>query len=113
LVLGALILVKSPWPEARIHLSTALSVALPLGFITVILVRFAILARKRKAVTGEEGMIGLVGVAQTDLDPAGKVLVRGEIWNARARLKILAGSRVKVLQIEGLTLVVESLPDSL
>jgi membrane-bound serine protease (ClpP class) len=113
MVLGALILVKSPWPEARIHLSTALSVALPLGFITVVLVRFAILAKKRKAVTGEEGMIGLVGVAETDLNPAGKVLVRGELWNARARQKILQGTRVKVREIEGLTLVVESAPESL
>ena len=31
MVLGAMILIKSPWPEARIHLPTALSVALPLG----------------------------------------------------------------------------------
>ena len=113
MVLGALILVKSPWPEARIHLSTALSVALPLGLITVILVRFAILARTRKAVTGEAGMIDLVGVAQTDLDPDGKIMVRGEIWQARARQKILRGSRVRVRQIEGLTLVVESVPESL
>ena len=71
MVLGAMILIKSPWPEARIHLPTALSVALPLGFITVILLRFALAAKRRKAVTGEAGMIGLVGVAQTDLDPAG------------------------------------------
>jgi membrane-bound serine protease (ClpP class) len=113
MVLGALILVKSPWPEARIHLSTALSVALPMGFITVILVRFAILAKKRKAVTGEAGMIDLVGVAQTDLEPVGKVLVRGELWQARARVKILKGSRVQVRQIEGLTLVVEPVPESL
>ena len=113
MVLGALILVKSPWPEARIHLSTALSVALPLGVITVILVRFAILARQRKAVTGEAGMIDLAGVAQTDLDPGGKILVRGEIWQARARQTILKGSRVRVRQIEGLTLVVESAPESL
>ena len=84
MVLGAMILVKSPWPEARIHLPTALSVALPLAGITVILLRFAIAAKRRKAVTGEAGMIGLVGVAHTDLDPAGKVLVHGEIWEARA-----------------------------
>jgi membrane-bound serine protease (ClpP class) len=112
LVLGAIILVKSPWPEARIHLPTALSVALPLAFITVILLRFAIAAKRRKAVTGEAGMIGLVGVAQTDLDPAGKILVRGEIWGARAAQRIPQGARVRVREIEGLTLVVESAPET-
>ena len=67
-----MILVKSPWPEARIHLPTALSVALPLGFITIILLRFAIAAKRRKAVTGEAGMIGLVGVAQYRPRPGGE-----------------------------------------
>lgn len=112
LVLGAMILIKSPWPEARIHFPTALSVALPLGAITVVLLRFAIYAKRRKAVTGEAGMIGLVGVAHTDIDPAGKVLVRGELWSARAVNRIPLGTRVRVLEIEGLTLVVESVPET-
>ena len=112
MVLGAMILVKSPWPEARIRLSTALSVALPLGFITVVLLQFAIAAKRRKAVTGEAGMIGLVGVAHTDLAPTGHVLVHGELWRARARERIPQGARVRVLEIEGLTLVVESAPET-
>jgi len=112
LVLGALVLINSPWPQARIHLSTALSVALPLGGISVILLRFAIAAKKRKAVTGEAGMIGSLGVARTDLDPEGKVLVHGELWEARARQKVLAGTRVRVLEIEGLILLVEPVSES-
>jgi len=112
MVLGALILVKSPWPEARIHLSTALSVALPLGLITVILLRLAVAAKRRKVVTGEQGMIGAVGVAQTDLAPEGKILVHGELWEARAREKIPKGARVRVREIDGLTLRVESEPES-
>jgi membrane-bound serine protease (ClpP class) len=112
MVLGALILVKSPWPEARIHLSTALSVALPLGFITVILVRYAVAAKLRKVVTGEEGMIGALGVAQTDLAPTGKVWVHGELWEARAADRIPQGTRVRVREMEGLSLVVEPGPKS-
>ena len=112
MVLGALSLINSPWPQGRIHLSTALSVALPLGGITVILLRFAIAAKKRKAVTGEAGMIGALGVARTDLDPEGKVLVHGELWEARARQKIPKGARVRVLAIEGLILLVERVSES-
>jgi membrane-bound serine protease (ClpP class) len=112
MVLGAMILVKSPMQEARIHLPTALSVALPLGAITIVLLRFAIAAKRRKAVTGEAGMIGLVGVAQTDLNPTGEVLVHGELWRARTAERIPQGARVRVREIEGLTLVVDSVPET-
>jgi len=112
MVLGALILIKSPWPEARIHLSTALGVALPLGAITVFLLSLVVAAKRRKAVTGEAGMIGLLGVAQTDLDPAGEIIVHGELWKARTSGRIPQGARVRVREIEGLTLVVESAPET-
>jgi len=113
LVVGALLLVNSPWPQARIRLSTALGVAVPLGVIVVILLRYAIAAKMRKAVTGEEGMVGALGVAETDLEPlgpSGKVFVHGELWEARAREPITKGTRVRVREIEGLTLVVEPTP---
>lgn len=112
MVIGALILVDSPWPEARIRLSTALGVTLPLAAVVIVLMRFALAAQRRKAVTGQAGMIGAVGVAQTDLDPEGKVMVRGEIWDARAAATILKGTRVCVRDLDGLILLVEPKSDS-
>jgi membrane-bound serine protease (ClpP class) len=79
-----------------------------LGVITIILLRFALAAKRRKSVTGEAGMIGLKGVAHTDIDPEGSVIVHGELWKARAAGRIPQGARVRVREIEGLTLVVES-----
>lgn len=110
MVIGALILVKSPWPAARIHLPTALAVTLPLAAITVFLLRLAIAAKMRKSVTGAQGMVGEVGVVKSDLSPAGKIFVRGELWDARATENIPVGSRVRVKKIQGLTLDVE--PDN-
>ncbi len=107
MVIGSLILVDSPMPGARIRLATSLSVTLPLAVIVVILLRFALAARRRKIVTGEVGMIDSVGTAQTDLVPQGKIFVHGEIWEARTTGKILKGSRVRVRAVDGLTLVVE------
>lgn len=107
LVIGALILVRSPWPEARIHLSTALGVAVPLGCITVLLLRYAIAARLRKSVTGEAGMIDSIAVAETDFERTGKVLIRGELWTARAPGKVQKGTSLRVKAVDGLTLVVE------
>ena len=107
MVFGALILVDSPLPGARIKLSTALGVAVPLGVITVILLRLAIAAHRQKAITGEPGLIDAVGVARTSIEPEGKVLVHGELWEARSPRRIAEGSKVRVRAVEGLTLVVE------
>jgi membrane-bound serine protease (ClpP class) len=112
MVLGAMILVDSPMPEGRIRLSTALGVTIPLAVIMVVLLRVAIAARKRKVVTGDAAMIGVFGVVQTALAPVGQVLVRGEIWQARAAVRIEAGGRVRILKVEGLTLVVEPAEES-
>lgn len=112
MLFGSLILIRTPWPGAHIHLSTSLSVTLPVAFITLLLFRAAFLAIRQKAVTGAEGMLDSIGIARTDLAPAGKILVHGELWNARATEEIPAGKPVRVRAVEGLILVVEPDPDS-
>jgi len=95
-----LLLVDGP-PEMRIHLSTALAVALPFAAITMFLVSMVIQARRNKVLTGAEGMIGELGVAQTALEPEGQVLVRGEYWDAVAASAIPAGTQVRVRGVIG------------
>jgi len=106
MVLGALLLVNGP-PEMRIHLSTALAVALPFAAITMFLVSMVIEARRNKVLTGAEGMVGQLGIAQTALEPEGQVLVRGEYWNAIAAANIPAGAHIRVKGVAGLKLQVE------
>jgi len=107
MVLGALLLVNGP-PDMRIHLSTALAVALPFAAITMFLVSMVIQSRRNKVLTGAEGMIGELGVAQTALEPEGQVLVRGEYWDAIAASSIPVGAQVRVRGvIAGLKLQVE------
>lgn len=106
MVLGALLLVNGP-PDLRIHLSTALAVALPFAAITMFLVSIVIKARHNKVLTGPQGMIGELGVAETALEPEGQVLIRGEHWAAIAPSSIPAGSHVRVKGVEGLKLQVE------
>ena len=107
LVIGALLLVDSPIPEMRVKLATALAVSIPLGAITVFLMTIALRARRSKAVTGIEGLIGQVAVAQTELAPAGQVFVHGEIWNAVSSSNVPVGERVRVRKVDGLELTVE------
>jgi len=107
LTLGGLLLVDGPIPELRVKLWTALGVSIPLGVITVFLMSIAIRARRNKVVTGEQGLIGAVGEARTDIDPEGKVFVLGELWNAHAASRVGIGDHVVVRKVEGLELEVE------
>ncbi len=101
MVLGALMLVDSPIPELRIHLATALSVALPFAAITAVLVSLVVRARANKVVTGSEAMIGRIGVAVEDLSPEGRLLVRGEYWNAVSMNPVRAGAKARVIGMDG------------
>lgn len=102
MVLGAIILIDSPIPEMRIHLSTALGVTLPFAAISVFLMRLVIITHRKKSVTGAEGMVNEIGVALTDILADGRIRVHGEIWQARSETPITAGEKVKVLAVDGM-----------
>lgn len=107
MVLGALLLVDGPIPEMRIHLLTALSVSIPFGLITVFLVSIAVKARRGKVATGISALVGATAIAQTQLAPLGKVLVQGELWDARCPSGAEPGQEVRVTSVDGLQLTVE------
>ncbi len=107
LTMGGLFLVDAPIPEMRVHLVTALAVSIPLGIITAFLMNIAVRARRNKIVTGEQGLIGEIGIAQTALAPAGKVFVHGELWDAVSTVPVPAGEQIVVRQVDGLTLRVD------
>jgi membrane-bound serine protease (ClpP class) len=95
----------------RIHAWTAFGVTLPFVLITMFLLTLVIRARAAKVVTGSAGMIDEVGVAHTPLTPAGKVFIHGEFWSAVSSQAVEAGARVRVKDIQGLTLKVEPAPE--
>ncbi len=108
MIAGGVMLVEGPIPQLRIHFATTLAVTVPLAFITVFLVRLVFLSHRRKAVTGQEGMIGEMGVAVSDIHPEGRVMVHGEYWAAEAAAPIAAGTKVRVVNVHGLKVQVEA-----
>ncbi|HUK17541.1 MAG TPA: nodulation protein NfeD [Bryobacteraceae bacterium] len=110
LTLGALLLVDSPIPEMQVHLLTALAVSIPLGLITAFLMSIALKARRNKVVTGSQGLIGGLGIAQTTLSPQGKVFIHGELWDAIASVNIAIGQPVIVRRLDGFQLQVDPAP---
>jgi len=107
MVLGMLLLVDGPIPQMRVKLVTALAVTLPIAGITIFLMTIAIKARRNKIVTGQEALIGEIGVVEAPLTPAGKVFLHGELWDAVAPTTIETGRSVVVRKVQDLKLYVE------
>jgi membrane-bound serine protease (ClpP class) len=107
LIFGALLLVDGPIPEMRVHMLTALIVSVPIGVIAIFLMTLVLRSRNYQVTTGSEAMVGEIGVAQTVLEPDGKVFVHGELWNATAATPIASGARVRVRTVEGLRVFVD------
>ncbi len=70
----------------------------------------ALRVRLRRPITGQEGIIGQIAEARTDIAPEGTVFTNGTLWRARTmETGIAAGSKVEVKATEGLVLLVEPL----
>jgi len=111
-VIGSLILINVPNPELRLPLKLVLAVVIPFGVIFTFILRLAVRARRAKVTTGSAGMIGLIGRAETAIDPEGTIFVRGELWKARSKTSIARGENVTVTGMDGLTLDVEAEKDA-
>ncbi len=111
MVLGMLILIDSPDPAVRIGLFTALALALPFAAILLILLIALFRSLRQQVATGDQGMVGLVGIADCNISQSGRVKIRGEYWNARSTSPIPSGKAVKVLAVENLTLRVEEVKE--
>jgi membrane-bound serine protease (ClpP class) len=74
--------------------------------LTLFAIGAAVRARHGRVVTGEEGMVGGTGEALEDFTDTGHVFAFGERWNARVDRPVRKGEKVKVRDVEGLTLIV-------
>jgi membrane-bound serine protease (ClpP class) len=114
MLLGALMLVRSPLTGARVSLGAALGATLPFALITTLLMRLVVRSRTWLPQTGVEALVDDVGDvteaidAGADSEPGkGVVLVRGELWRAASTAAIPKGTPVRVVRVDGLTLHVE------
>jgi len=107
MVIGMLILVDSPDPAVQIGFATAISAALPFAVIFIILLIAVIKSYRQRVSTGNAGMIGLIGVADSEISAAGRVRVRGEYWQAHSSAPIAAGRHVRIIEIDNLNVKVE------
>ncbi len=107
MALGMVMLVDTEIPELSIGWGVALAIVVPFALITVFLLQLAVRAFRNKVATGSEALIGAIGSAKTDIAEDGRVFIHGELWNASASTPIAAGSKVRIIAVQGLRLTVE------
>jgi membrane-bound serine protease (ClpP class) len=108
LLFGSMILMDSSVPELQLSLRFVLPIVFGLAGIAVFLVRLAVVSQRLLPVTGVAGMVGEVGHALTAIEPgkAGRVATHGEIWRATALESIAEGDRLRITNVDGLTVTV-------
>ncbi|UCC95169.1 MAG: nodulation protein NfeD [Candidatus Omnitrophota bacterium] len=91
----------------KVSFAAIVPVALFFSALSIFFITRTVMMARKKSFTGAEGLLGKVGIAQTDIARTGKVFIHGEIWNATAHAKIKKGQEVIVEKIEGLKLIVQ------
>jgi len=107
MTLGSLMLFDSSVPYLRLSYSLIFTAVGLMSSFFIIIVFLVIRSQARKPVTGNEGLINMMGEASTDIFETGKVFVHGEYWNARSIAQINKGDRIKVVQVNSMLLTVE------
>ncbi|AEK73949.1 nodulation protein nfeD [Thermococcus sp. 4557] len=86
-----------------------LVMAILLGLFFLFGAATVVRAHRKKPEAGKEELIGEVGKVVEDVDPEGVIKLHGELWKAESRdgSRIPVGEKAKVVEVRGLTLIVE------
>jgi membrane-bound serine protease (ClpP class) len=111
MILGSLMLIGSSAPFLRLSWQIIVPVTLATAAFFLFALGMALRARLRQPTTGQQGLVGETGKAQTRLNPEGKIFLHGELWNARCPGGARKGDRVRVVRVERLLVHVERLEE--
>ena len=105
-VIGSIMLLDTDVPGFSIAWQLIVAMALAGSLVLFGIVSFAVKARKRPVVSGIEGLLRERAEAVESFDRQGHVRVHGEVWHAVTRVPVLAGQKLQIVRVDGLTLEV-------
>jgi len=82
-VIGSLMLFDPAGESYQVSLTVALAIAGTMALMVALVVTKLVQVRRAEVVTGQEELMGEVGIVRQALDPIGLVFVHGELWRAR------------------------------
>jgi len=108
LALGSIMLFDAPELDLRVSWAVIAPTVGLTALVFLFMIGAGLRALRARSAVGAPALIGQLGVAREALTPSGQVQVQGELWRAVARgAPVAAGARVRVVDVQGLTLTVE------
>jgi membrane-bound serine protease (ClpP class) len=108
LFLGALMLYEGSDYGVRLSMGVLIPTVGLVSLFFAVVAALAFKAQVSGPRTGEQGLIGEIGTVKQTIDPEGKVFVHGELWKARSEAVLEVDCKVRVVAVEGLTVLVEA-----
>ncbi|MEZ8721274.1 nodulation protein NfeD [Vibrio pomeroyi] len=109
--LGSIMLMDTEVPGYQIALPLIIGISLFSVAFIVVTISMLVRVRNKPVTTGMEAVVGEIGKVVSGFPGAGRVLVEGEIWQAKCANELKAGQSIRVTKLTGLSLDVEALPD--
>ncbi|MEZ8622089.1 nodulation protein NfeD [Vibrio splendidus] len=109
--LGSIMLMDTEVPGYQIAFPLIIGISLFSVAFIVVTISMLVRVRNKPVTTGMEAVVGDTGKVVSGFPGAGRVLVEGEIWQAKCASELQVGQIIRVTKLTGLSLDVEALPD--
>ena len=106
-VIGSIILVDTDLPGYQLPIAIIAGFTAATGGVAFFVIGAAVRARRRKVVSGAEGMVGGGALVLEEFEGQGAVRAFGEIWQAHSEQPLKKNARVRITGVDGLVLAVE------
>ncbi len=106
-IVGSVILFDTDVEGFQVSMPLVVTVGVAAGVLFSATIMIALKQRRRPVASGREEMIGAVAEALETFDESGKVRTHGEIWYARTSRPVQSGQKLRIKNVDGLTLEVE------
>jgi len=109
MLIGSIMLIDSPLPFMKVSLKVIIPAVIFTAAFFVFAVGLGLRAQRGKVSTGDKGLTGETGITKSDVHETGSVFVHGEFWNAFSDERIVEGTNVEVVAVEGMKLKVQAI----
>jgi len=106
-VIGSIMLIDTDVPGYSIPWQLIAAVAATSAAFLLLVLGFALRARRQPVVSGREEMIGASGEVMAEGSSEVFARIHGEMWKVHASVPLTRGQIVRVVGIDGLVLAVE------
>lgn len=106
-VIGSFLLFETKAPGFTLPLALITGVTITSALFLIGLTQLLLRSRFKPVVSGTEVMVGKIGVIEKDGDRFW-ILINGERWNVKSENILRDKQSVKIVRVDGLTLIVES-----